>query len=1105
MKSLILPICIAVSMCFCTTVFSQQTQLIIPESYPAYAVSLSPNREWMVSMSGRNIQLWNYQMGKLIKNIAIANKNEQTWTGCTPITTNNRFAVFQISDSMYFLNFDKLEIVKQIKIDGVRQALAFSPDNSRLYMAGFTEGTYKDIILEEWGMAEQKIISQTTIPVKTPATHHPNKISFSTDGSRLLLADKVAGSWIINTATKSVEKSFLKTNEARPLTYLKNGNILAFTGAATKTMSAVLLNGKTFEPIKTSKKIYDDESGVSAVASYYFDVNIESEKLVLSYQMVSVVLNANSLVLEGKFKTPYENYISQEDNTLLLTNNGHSYLYAGSLKEYNVQNNTEPARTFGTPVFESFIQYVFKHNNGIAMKDRTISFDNGDIYMRYFKNINFEGALYRLSADGKKGYVYSDKYGLNTFDPIAAMPVFQHIDKVDNWKKSFVGMQVFDHLNLLALIGDDGVYVMDLQTFKLKYIIDIPFGLEYFLMEGTDKYCDITPDGSKMILFANVKDSSRSRISCVSLSEKEEIWNYETAEIRNLRFTDDGKNVMFTSLDSLITLNANDGKLANNIQKLPAGSDWGSIPTLSPSNNVIAAKKAYSVDKNMPAEVVLYSKAQQKQLGKMTGTGDNFYDFEFLKNERYLITVETGGLCLWDVEQQRRVGKLYLFDQSPDWVFVGADGRFDATSGALKTMYYVQGKEIIPLESLYEKYYTPGLLKQLWDKKGEAPVPDINKVKAPPKVEIELKQGEKTLTPEADDRTITTDKSEATIVAKGNGVEDVVTEIRMYLNGKLMHTTRNLTVEDDNNGGEKIMNRNFALALVPGKNNIKVVAINSQRTESLPAEMVVDYKPTDVKPINTGTCLYIITIGLNKYKNPKYNLNYALSDAKAFEESFKSGASGLFQKTESIHLYDEQATKAGIKEALNKIVANAKPQDLFVFFYAGHGVINDKKEFFLVPHDVTQLYGNDNALAQNGVSAAELQDFSKNIKSQKQLFILDACQSAGAFQNMGIARGAAEEKAIAQLARSTGTQWLSASGTEQFASEFEQLGHGTFTYCILEGFKGEADSGDKKLTIKELDAYLQDKVPEITTKYKGTPQYPASYSYGNDFPIIIIK
>ncbi len=168
-------------------------------------------------------------------------------------------------------------------------------------------------------------------------------------------------------------------------------------------------------------------------------------------------------------------------------------------------------------------------------------------------------------------------------------------------------------------------------------------------------------------------------------------------------------------------------------------------------------------------------------------------------------------------------------------------------------------------------------------------------------------------------------------------------------------------------------------------------------------------------------------------------------------------------------------------------------------------MVNDKKEFYLVPSDVTQLYGNDDALAQNGLSATHLQKFSKEIKAQKQLYILDACQSAGALDNIVAARGAAEEKAIAQLARSTGTHWLTASGSTQFASEFAQLGHGSFTYCLLEAFKGKGDNGDKKLTVKELDAYLQLRVPEITQQYKGSAQYPASFGYGNDFPLLIVK
>lgn len=31
--------------------------------------------------------------------------------------------------------------------------------------------------------------------------------------------------------------------------------------------------------------------------------------------------------------------------------------------------------------------------------------------------------------------------------------------------------------------------------------------------------------------------------------------------------------------------------------------------------------------------------------------------------------------------------------------------------------------------------------------------------------------------------------------------------------------------------------------------------------------------------------------------------------------------------------------------------------------------------------------------------------------------------------------------------------------------------------------------------------YIGAKVPEITEQYKGTQQYPASYSYGQNFPI----
>jgi hypothetical protein len=43
------------------------------------------------------------------------------------------------------------------------------------------------------------------------------------------------------------------------------------------------------------------------------------------------------------------------------------------------------------------------------------------------------------------------------------------------------------------------------------------------------------------------------------------------------------------------------------------------------------------------------------------------------------------------------------------------------------------------------------------------------------------------------------------------------------------------------------------------------------------------------------------------------------------------------------------------------------------------------------------------------------------------------------------------------------------------------------------------------ITVNGLKNYLQLGVPELMKKYSGTLQYPASYGFGNDFPVEILK
>jgi uncharacterized caspase-like protein len=128
----------------------------------------------------------------------------------------------------------------------------------------------------------------------------------------------------------------------------------------------------------------------------------------------------------------------------------------------------------------------------------------------------------------------------------------------------------------------------------------------------------------------------------------------------------------------------------------------------------------------------------------------------------------------------------------------------------------------------------------------------------------------------------------------------------------------------------------------------------------------------------------------------------------------------------------------------------------------------------------------------------------QSIKALKQVVVMDACHTGAATEQLG-GRGAAEEKALAQLARSAGVHVLAAAGSEQVASEFQQLGHGVFTYVLLDGLKGKADGAppDGKVTIYEIKSYLDDQVPLVTAKYKGSAQYPNTFSRGQDFPLAL--
>ena len=328
----------------------------------------------------------------------------------------------------------------------------------------------------------------------------------------------------------------------------------------------------------------------------------------------------------------------------------------------------------------------------------------------------------------------------------------------------------------------------------------------------------------------------------------------------------------------------------------------------------------------------------------------------------------------------------------------------------------------------------------------------------------------------------------------GGGVK----EVNIFQNDKLIINDKEVKTKGE---GDKVT-KTYEVEMVNEVNEFKVVVVNYQKIESRADLLTIEYKG---EILMTST-LHMLAVGINKYQNEAYNLNYAQPDARSLVAKLNERGKKLFKEINRIEIYDEDATRENIIMAFKTMMHRAKPEDVFLFYYAGHGTLDEEHndEYYLVPTNITKLYGDPDQLQKKGISATELRDLLTQVKSQKQIILMDACHSGGALKSLNVRAAATDEKAIIQLARSSGVFMLASSGTKQFATEFEELKHGVFTYALVEALDGKADTGDGKITVNELKFYMEERVPELTKKYGGKTQYPTGYITGNDFPLSLM-
>jgi len=230
-----------------------------------------------------------------------------------------------------------------------------------------------------------------------------------------------------------------------------------------------------------------------------------------------------------------------------------------------------------------------------------------------------------------------------------------------------------------------------------------------------------------------------------------------------------------------------------------------------------------------------------------------------------------------------------------------------------------------------------------------------------------------------------------------------------------------------------------------------------------------------------------------------------------FAEALKRVAAPLFEEVRVRLLTSfEETSRESIRKAFAEIKGEVKPNDLFVFYDASHGVIDEEdgiEQYFLLTSNVLLL--SSRHIKKDALSQKELIRLIGAIPAQKKLVVLDTCHAGKAGREITVAllmqtRGLTESTARKLLQRAIGSTVFSSSSDQGQALEGYK-GHGLFTHALIEGLKGGADDNkDGYIKITELANYVEEKVILLSEEIFNRQQTP-TIQIGANFPLGKVK
>lgn len=280
-------------------------------------------------------------------------------------------------------------------------------------------------------------------------------------------------------------------------------------------------------------------------------------------------------------------------------------------------------------------------------------------------------------------------------------------------------------------------------------------------------------------------------------------------------------------------------------------------------------------------------------------------------------------------------------------------------------------------------------------------------------------------------------------------------------------------------------------AKIPGKWAVNVF-VDEELIESKPfhlkkffSDPVLLPKDLSIKPYPGD---WGLVIGIEDYSHlPK--VDYARKDALIVRDYFIR-VLGVPEKN-IVMLIDKDATKSRIKGYLLDYIAKNldKNSTLYVYF-AGHGLPGGDKlnEPYLMPYDA-----DTKIIQQTGYKLTSFYEDLNKADLKHVYVFMDSCFS-------GVAARAADllvkSRATLFHVEPPGSSIVSLSATTagQVSNAYPEKEHGLFTYYLLRGLKGEADTNDDGWnSIEEIYAYVRRNVSRESLRIQQKEQTPTLF------------